>query len=158
MAAITAHRTFGQLFSDPAANPLGTNESEIRALYWVIYSDYHVDESPTTVETLEEEMLEDFVEPIGALGLMVATEGSKTGVLELTHGHALYASRPIQSHADRGTTFGYECEVDGTNAYTFAFDRNQLGLTPYVNMPRTADRHLTLLEGDPAKDMVGPFT
>jgi hypothetical protein len=89
---------------------------------------------------------------------MVAAEGSKTGILKLTHGHALYVSRPGRPHADRGTTFGYEYEVDGTDAYTFALDRNQLGLNPYVNVPRTADRHLTLLEGEPAKDMVGPFT
>jgi hypothetical protein len=47
--------------------------------------------------------------------------------------------------------------VDGTDAYTVAFDSGQLGMTPYVNVPRTPDRHLTLLEGEPAKEMVGPF-
>jgi hypothetical protein len=76
---------------------------------------------------------------------MVASEGSKTGVLKLTHGHALYSSRRGRAHVDRGTSFCYEGDVNGTDAYTFAFDRNQLGLTPCVNVPRTADRHYTLL-------------
>jgi hypothetical protein len=37
------------------------------------------------------------------------------------------------------------------------FDKDQLGLTPYVNVPRMPDRHQTLLIGEPAKAMVGPF-
>jgi hypothetical protein len=64
MAAITAYRTYEQLFSDPAANPLGTNEAEIRSSYRVIYSEYRVDDSPPTVEELERAILADFVEPI----------------------------------------------------------------------------------------------
>jgi hypothetical protein len=36
-------------------------------------------------------------------------------------------------------------------------DRDQLGLTPYVNVPRTMDCHQTLLEGDPGNAMVRPF-
>jgi hypothetical protein len=110
------------------------------------------------VEELEREILADFVEPIGAVGVMVAAEGSKTGILKLTHGHALYSSRPSRDHVNRGTSFCYEGDVDGTDAYIFAFDRNQLGLTPYVDVPWTADRHYTLLQGDPADNRVSPFT
>jgi hypothetical protein len=158
MAAITAYRTYEQLFSDPATNPLGTNEAEIRSSYRFIYSKYRVDDSPPMVEELEREILADFVEPIGAVGVMVASEGSKTSVLKLTHGNALYTSRPGRANVDRGTNFFYEGDVDGTDAYIFAFDRNQLGMTPYVNVPRTADRHYTLLQGEPADDRVVPFT
>jgi hypothetical protein len=43
------------------------------------------------------------------------------------------------------------------DVYTFAVDKHQWGLAPYVNIPRTLDRHLTLLEGSPIVDMVGPF-
>jgi hypothetical protein len=43
------------------------------------------------------------------------------------------------------------------DAYTFTADKHQWGLTPYVNVPWTLDRHLTLLEGSPTADMVGPF-
>jgi hypothetical protein len=157
MAAITAHQTFGQLFSDPAANPLGTTEAEVRASYRFIYSEYRVEDSPPTAEALEKEILADFLEPIGAVAIMVASEGSNTGVLNLNHGHALYSSRPGKVHVNRGTSFCYEGGVDGTDAYTVAFDAGQLGMTPYVNVPRTPDRHLTLLEGEPAKEMVGPF-
>jgi hypothetical protein len=146
------------LFSDPSASPLGTNEDETRSSYRVICSEYRVDDSPPTVEELEREILADFVEPIGAVGVMVASEGSKTGILKLTHGHALYSSRTGCAHVDRGTIFCYEGDVDGTDAYTFAFDRNQLRLTPYVNVPWTADRHYTLLQEEHADDRAGPFT
>jgi hypothetical protein len=37
------------------------------------------------------------------------------------------------------------------------FDRDQLGMTPYVNVSRIPDRHQTLLVGEPSKVMVGPF-
>jgi hypothetical protein len=158
MAAITAYRTYGQFFSDPAANPIGTNEAEIRSSYRVIYSDYRVDDSPPTVGDLEREILADFSEPIGAVVVMVASEGSTTGVLNLTHGHALYSSRPSRDHADRGTSFCYKGKVDGTYAYTFTFDRNQLRMTLYVNVPRTANFQHKLLKGEPTKDRVGPFT
>jgi hypothetical protein len=55
------------------------------------------------------------------------------------------------------TNFCYEGEVEGTDAYTIAFDRDQLGLTPYVNVPQMLDRHMALLESEPLKHMVGPF-
>jgi hypothetical protein len=47
--------------------------------------------------------------------------------------------------------------VDGTDATIIVFDRDQLGLTPYVNVPPMSDRHHTLLIGEPTNDMVGPF-
>jgi hypothetical protein len=47
--------------------------------------------------------------------------------------------------------------VDGTNAYTVSFDRDKLGLTPYINVPWMFDRYQTLLAGEPSKAMAGPF-
>jgi hypothetical protein len=157
MAAITATTTFGQLYSDPTANPLGSTEAEIRASYHVIYSQYIVEDPPPTVEELEGEILADFVEPIGAVGFMVADSGSKTSHLKLTHGYAHYSSRPGRVHIDCGAIFCFEGEVDGTDAYTVAFDRDQLDLTPYVNVSIMLDRHQALLEGDPTKAMLEPF-
>jgi hypothetical protein len=46
MAAINATTTFGHLYIDPTANPLGSTEAEIRALYRVIYIQYRVDDPP----------------------------------------------------------------------------------------------------------------
>jgi hypothetical protein len=51
----------------------------------------------------------------------------------------------------------FEGGVDGTDSTTIAFDRDQLGLTPYINVPRMPDRHHTLLIDEPIKDVVGPF-
>jgi hypothetical protein len=157
MAAITPSLTFGELYRDPAVNPFGDNEAKAHSVYRVLYSEYRVSDSPPTVEELEREILTEFREPIGAIGIMVADAGSKTGRLKLTHGHASYTSRPGRAHVDRGATFCYEGELEGTDACTVAFDRNQLGLTPYINVAQMPDRHLSLLEGEPTKAMVGPF-
>jgi hypothetical protein len=97
------------------------------------------------------------LEPIGALGIVVADSESKTGHLKITHGYARYSSRAGQVNLDRGATFCFEGEVDGTDASTVAFDRDQLGMTPYVNVPRIPYRHHTLLAGEPGKAMVAPF-
>jgi hypothetical protein len=43
------------------------------------------------------------------------------------------------------------------DAYTFAIDKNQWGLTPSVNAPQMLDRYFTLLEAVPTNDMVAPF-
>jgi hypothetical protein len=106
---------------------------------------------------LEQEILTDFLEPIGAVGIMVADLESTTGHLKVTHGYARYASRASQANVDRGETFCFEGEVDVTNASTVAFDRDQLGMTPYVNVPWMPDQYQTLLAGEPSKATMGPF-
>jgi hypothetical protein len=157
MAAITPTLTFGALFRDPATNPLGTTYTDLWAAYRVIYSQYRMEDSPPTVKELEQEILTNFLEPIEALGIMVADSESKTGHLKITHGYARYSSRAGHANIDRGATFCFKGEVDGTDASTVAFDRDQLGMTPYVNVPLMPDRHQTLLAGEPTKTMVGPF-
>jgi hypothetical protein len=102
MAAITPALTFVALFRDPTANPLGTTDTDLRAAYRVIYSQYRVEDFPPTVEELEQEILTDFLEPIGALGIMVADSESKTGHLKITHGYARYSSRAGRANIDRG--------------------------------------------------------
>jgi hypothetical protein len=57
MAAITATTTFGQLYSDPAVNPLGSTEAEICLSYRVIYSQHRVEDPPPTVGELEGEIV-----------------------------------------------------------------------------------------------------
>jgi hypothetical protein len=46
MAALIVTITFGQLYIDPAVNPLGITEAKIRASYRIIYSQYRVVDSP----------------------------------------------------------------------------------------------------------------
>jgi hypothetical protein len=157
MATIAPALTFGALFRDPTANPLGTTDTDLRAAYREIYDQYRVEDSPLTVAELEQEILTDFIEPIGAVGIMVADSESKTGHLKVTHGYARYASRAGQANVDRGATFCFEGEVDGTDASTVAFGRDQLVMTPYAKFPRMPDRHQTRLAGEPSKAMVGPF-
>jgi hypothetical protein len=157
MAAITPALTFGALFRDPAANPLGTTDMDLRAAYRVIYAQYRVEDSPLAVEELEQAILTDFLEPIRAVGIMVADSESKTSHLKLTHGYARYSSRAGQANVDRSATSCFEGGVDGTDASMVAFDRDQLVMTPYVHVPRMLDRQQTLLVGELSKAMVGPF-
>jgi hypothetical protein len=52
------------------------SDEDIREVYRVIYSEWRVEDVPPNVEALEEEILTDFVAPIGAVGSMVASKGS----------------------------------------------------------------------------------
>jgi hypothetical protein len=108
MVIITPALTFGALFHDPAANPLGTTDTDLRAAYRVINSQYWEEDSPPTVEELEQEILTDFLDPIGAFGIMVVDSESKTGHLKITHGYAHYSSRAGHANIDRGATFCFE--------------------------------------------------
>jgi hypothetical protein len=85
MAALTPTLAFDQLYHNPAANPLGITEFDIRASHRVIYRHYQVENSPPTVKELEDDILMNFLAPIGALSIMIADPGSMSGPLKLTH-------------------------------------------------------------------------
>jgi hypothetical protein len=53
MATIAPALTFGALFRDPTANPLGTIDTDLRVAYRVIYAQYRVEDPPLTVSELE---------------------------------------------------------------------------------------------------------
>jgi hypothetical protein len=146
MSAINTHLTFGQLYADPSSNPLGTTEEEARESYRVIYSAWRIDDSPPTDDDLEDGILPDFIAPIGAITIMVAEEGMKTRRVKVTHCYERYPGLPGKAHPDRRANFAFEGDADGTDAYIFAVDKNQWGLTPYVNVPQFMDRHLAMLE------------
>jgi hypothetical protein len=158
MAAVTTHLTFESRYGDPAGNPLGLTEDDIREAYRVVYSEWRVEDSPPKVKDLEDEILTDFGSPIGAVAMMIASTESSTGKLVLLHGFARYIGAPGRSNPDRRGHFCYEGDVSGQDIMTVALDRTQLELTAYVNVPRMLDRHHSLLEGDRAKATVGPFT
>jgi hypothetical protein len=63
----------------------------------------------------------------------------------------------LKANPDHSTTFCFEGHVDGQDVDTLAVDKHQLGLTGYVNVPQMLDHHITLLEGNTATAMVGPF-
>jgi hypothetical protein len=150
-------RTFEELYAYGSSNPLGKTEGEVREAYRVIYGTWRSENATLTIEDIEEEILTDFISPLGDIGMMVASEGSKMGRFKLTQGHERYPGVPGKAHQERRTIFAWTGDVDGMDAFTFTVDKHQWGLTPYVNVPRTLDRYLTLLEGAPTADMVGPF-
>jgi hypothetical protein len=84
--------TFEQRYDDACANTLGKTEEEVREAYPVIYSTWRSEDAPPTIEELENEILTDFISPIGAIRVMLATEGSKTGRFKLTHDHSPWTS------------------------------------------------------------------
>jgi hypothetical protein len=97
ISAISKHLTFGQLYADPSSNPLGTTEEEARESYRVVYSAWRIDDSPSTVEALEDEILADFISPIEAITIVVAEEGTKKGRLKVTHCYKRYPGQPGKS-------------------------------------------------------------
>jgi hypothetical protein len=148
--------TFEQRYANPSANALGKTEEEVSAAYRVIYSTWRSKDSPS-MKGMEDEILMDSIAPIGSIGMMTVAEGANMGWLNLTHVYERYQGVPGKSHQDRRTNFALQSNMDGKDAYTFAIDKNQLGLTPYMNVPQMLDRHMSLLEASPTKDMVGPF-
>jgi hypothetical protein len=54
---------------------LGKTEGEVREAYRVIYGTWRPEDATLTIEDIEEEILTDFVSPLGAIGMMVASEG-----------------------------------------------------------------------------------
>jgi hypothetical protein len=139
MAAVTTHLTFESRYGDPVGNPLGLTEDDIREAYRVVYVEWWVEDCPPTVQDLEDEILTDFVSPIGAVAVMVASSESATGKLVLLHGFARYIGAPGRSNSDRQGHFCYEGDVSGQDIVTVALDRRQLDLTAYVNVPRMLD-------------------
>jgi hypothetical protein len=142
--------TFEQQYDDVSANPLGKTDEEIQEDYWVIYSTWRLEDTPPTIEELEDEILTDFIAPIGASGVMVAAEGSKTGQRKLTHGYERYPGVPGKAHQDRRTDFALEGGA-WQDTYTFAMDKHQLGLAPYVNVPHMLSQHLSILKVPPPR-------
>jgi hypothetical protein len=96
---------------------LGKTEEEVREAYQMIYSTWRSEDALPTIDELKYEILTDCISPISAIRVMVATECLKTGRFKLTHGHERYPGVPGKAHQDRRTTFAWEGDVDGTDAY-----------------------------------------
>jgi hypothetical protein len=79
MASLTKSLSFTHLYDNHANNPLGTTEDEIVEANHVIYTVRRTIDKTPTVELFEEEILSDFVLPIGAVGIFAKEEGAVTG-------------------------------------------------------------------------------
>jgi hypothetical protein len=157
MASLTKVMSFTHLYDDHAHNPLGTTEEEIAEAYHVIYTAWRTSDKTPMVEIMEEEIISDFVLPIGAVGMFIAEEESPTCQLKLRHGFDQFACTAGHVNPDCRVDFCFEGDVDGTDIFTVLFDPNQHGVTPYVNKAQTGGRHLTLPEAEPTNPMVAPF-
>jgi cyclophilin family peptidyl-prolyl cis-trans isomerase len=67
-----------------------------------------VEESPPKVKDLEDEILTDFVAPIGAVAMMDSSADSTTSKFFLIHGFDRYIGNPGPSSPDRRAHFCYE--------------------------------------------------
>jgi hypothetical protein len=76
MVSLTKVMSIAHLYDDHANNPLGTTEEEIAEASRIIYTAWRTSDKMPTVEILEEEILSDFVLPIGAVGMFVTEEGT----------------------------------------------------------------------------------
>jgi hypothetical protein len=105
MAVYTKVLTFADRYADPAANPLGQSGEDICEAYRVIFAEYRSETAPLKVAELEDEILTDFISPIGAIGVMVAADGAKAGHLKLLHGFARYPGQAGKANPDRKNKF-----------------------------------------------------
>jgi hypothetical protein len=157
MAPLVKTLTFGQRYNNHARNPLGSDADEVSEAIRIIYAEWRAEDAAPKNTELEDDILADFSLPIGAVGMFVADGSSPTGRLKLFHGFERYTGSVGRVDPDRKVNFCLEGGVDGTDVFTVAFDPNQLGVTPYVNVPLNFARHLTLLEANPSEEVLGPY-
>jgi hypothetical protein len=149
MAALPPTFSFAKLYSDPA--------NGVAEALKVLYAEWRTTDVAPKTSGLEGDVIADFYLPIGAVGIFIGDDISKTGRLKLLHGFGRYTGGVGQADPDRKTNLCLEGDVDDTDILTVPFDPNQLGLTPYVNGASTFVRHLTLLQAELTKPMVEPF-
>jgi hypothetical protein len=141
MAPLAKTLTLGQRYNDRARNPLGADADEVAEALLIIYAEWRAEDSAPKNTDLEEDILAGFSLPIGAVGMFVADGSSPTGRLKLFNGFERYTGSVGCVDPDRKVNFCMEGCVDGTDVFTVAFDPNQLGVMPYVNVP--SDLHVT---------------
>jgi hypothetical protein len=105
MAPLPPTLTFAQLYGDRAKNALGDDEEEIEEALRVVYLEWRTTDGDPRVDLLEVDMLADFVQPIGALGIFFADDHSKNGCLKLLHGFERHVGAVEKQDIDRKVNF-----------------------------------------------------
>jgi hypothetical protein len=148
--------TYGELYSDPAKNPFGTDDYDKEVCYSGMYQVWRATSAPLTTAILHRNVLADFSRPIGGIRIFVADDESPTGILKFLHRVDSFPGRPGHSR-DRMASLCYEGDVSGCDICTVGFDENQLALTPDVIIPGSYERTLQLLSEEPTSETLGPF-
>jgi hypothetical protein len=144
--------TYRELYSEPANNPFGMEESVKDAGYEAVYEVWRDTAGALEVDVLLQNILADCSRPIGGIGVFVSDGSSSTGVLEVMHGVSIYPGVPGQAR-DQMKIFASVGDVEGVDIATVAFDPKKLSVTPDVLVPGSIDRTLQLLAKEPAKQM-----
>lgn len=157
-------RTYAELMADPASDPCikGTGGAPLAAGvgptpgYASIFARWRVADANPSVAQVHRDLLTDFTAPIGAVGYFVSNGANPTGILKVTHGYSVFTGLPTDT-VNRGKTFGYVDDVvGGLDVNTFELDPTHLARTVEVRCVPTPERHLELLQDEPAADTVGP--
>ena len=156
-ATPTIALTNGEVFSDPSNNPFGTTDDERAQGYASIYAYWRVADRPPSAKDLALEMVTEFHEPIGVIGVMMEDAEHPSGVLKCLHALQVYPGQPGKPSTDRSKTFAYVEDVDGIDITTVKLDEDVFSRTNEINIAGSAARHQEVLDDNPDEDMVGPY-
>jgi hypothetical protein len=149
--------TYCELFAEPASDPFGAEEEQPSSCIAVVYLNWRTTSDPSDVDDVEDDIISDFLWPIGGVGMFVQHERSPTGILKVLHGFQKIPGVPGKTGRERKQLFCYKGDVVGVDLHKVAFDEEQLETTMAVNVPETIDRMLQLLGEDPSNTTIGPF-
>jgi hypothetical protein len=91
----------------------------------------------------------DFTKLEGGVISFVVDPRSKKGVPKVLHGFQRFTGVPEKIDQERKQVFCYEGDMTGVDMVTVAYDEEQLDYVSAVNVPRTIDRAIQLLEEEP---------
>lgn len=141
-AALT--KTFQELYSDPANNPLKSNEQrghEEIFLHWRT-----ADAAPSPQQVLDDAML-DLGMPSDAIVGFQSTANDESGILKVLHAPRKHVVVLGQPATRRGRAFAHEGDVLGVDIDSVALDVSQF--TGQVWIPEDFDRTLELFSKEP---------
>jgi hypothetical protein len=148
---------YSEIFNEPTNNPFRQDLKKQEKCIAALYLNWRTNaNAPGPYEVLEDLLL-DFTRLVGGVTAFVADPHSPTGVLKVLHGFQRFAIVPGKTDQERKQVFCYEGDVASVDMVTVAFDEEQLDYASAVNVPRTIDRAIQLLEEEPTHHTIGPL-
>jgi hypothetical protein len=149
--------SYQEFFADPANNPFGSDEVDIKRGYQNVLTSWRSTNNPPSAAVLRRTTTLDFAQPVGAIGMFVDDGRTPGGVLRLMHGIMEYPGQPGRPSIDRSRLFGFVDDVTGMDIQSLRVTTEMFEVSTAVNVPTTHMELLRLLNESPDDPMVGPF-
>lgn len=149
--------SYAELFGDPSQNPFEEPPSLGETYQNLFTATWRSTNRALAVAEVERDILADFQDPIGSVGVFVQDGVNASGTLEILHGFHSHPGQPGRNDPDRFRTFAFAEDVLGIDILTIPFDRDVLEVTALINIAATPARHQKLLNDEPDEELMGPF-